>query len=180
MSSVLTPCLVDLEEIRRAVGSGDESLIEAIRAHYPDKFGRSDADDDSGEIPLDQALRQVVTGEGPFADSPVMYLRAFELICSHLGEVILPDMWGGVSWRALTDTGLEEVMMTGPPVALPSSGYESWVGYLSAEDIAAKVAALGDSHLTDDDEDLQELLGEYEGWLREAADRGKSIVFFIC
>jgi hypothetical protein len=44
--------------------------------------------------------------------------------------------------------------------------------------VAAKVAKLGGANPSSDDEDLQELLEEYWGWLREAARKKKDIVLF--
>jgi hypothetical protein len=52
------------------------------------------------------------------------------------------------------------------------------IGYLTAEEAAAKVSELGGAHPSNDDEDLNELLEEYWGWLREAARKKKGIVLF--
>ncbi len=66
---------------------------------------------------------------------------------------------------------------TGSPVPIPDTDFPA-IGHWTAEEIAAKVSELGDHHLTSDNDELQELLKEYEGWLRSAAAKGKAIVFF--
>jgi hypothetical protein len=178
LSFVLTPILVDLDEVRKAIGCKDESLVEAIVGRLPRDSGGGEADD-AGGVGLGEAIRRLILGEEPDQEQALQYVRAFERICAHLGEVILPDAWGGVSWAAFSDTELEAVLDGGPPVDLPLPVPGPCVGYLTAEAIADRVDGLGDDHLESDDPDLQELLEEYEGWLRQAASKGKSIVFFV-
>jgi hypothetical protein len=62
MSYSLIPYLVDLDQLRTAVGSKDEALLAAIATSNPDAF-QGDEDDD--EITVGQALRHLVTGEAP-------------------------------------------------------------------------------------------------------------------
>lgn len=97
---------------------------------------------------------------------------------------------------------------SGPPVELPAISDFPTIGYLPADEITATVGKLGAGHLKSaapsgrkprrsvrsgllglllsrifqraplEDEDLRELMTEYESWLREAATKGKSLVFF--
>ena len=116
-------------------------------------------------------------GEHLDDDAGPQYDRALELLCRHLGEVILPDAWGGVSWMAVEDAGLADILTrTGPPVPIPAT--QGSIGHLTAAEVAAKVSELGIAHLTSDHDELQELLDEYESWLRTAASKQKAIVFF--
>jgi hypothetical protein len=113
------------------------------------------------------------------ADFAPQYGYALQLLCGHLGELIPPDFWGGVPWGLPEEVGLGHLLnRTGPPVPVPRSRDFPIIGHWTAAEIAAKVAELGDSHLTSDEEELQELVDEYEGWLRTAAAKGKAIVFF--
>ena len=78
----------------------------------------------------------------------------------------------------VVDAGLEELFeKRGAPVRLPDRDFPA-IGYLTAEEIVKRISQLEQRHLASDDHDLQELLDEYEGWLREAASKGKAIVFF--
>jgi hypothetical protein len=222
MSSVLTPYLLSLEQLRQAVGSRDEPLIAAVlnsarqqraRQQRNDEPEHRDVDVDPAlrqlviehlrqAVPelivedlnsvrqertdepghrdedMDRALRQLVMGEQLDEEAGSQYGYALELLCRHLGEVILPDAWGGVRWMAVEDAGLADILTrTGPPVPMPDTqGFT--IGHLTAAEVAAKVSELGNAHLTSDNDELQELLDEYEGWLRTAASKQKAIVFF--
>lgn len=213
MSSTLTPYLVDLEELRRAVGSKDESLLSAVIQGNEEDFGREDDDED--EIPLGRALRHLVMGEPPDTGSAHQYGYALMRLCDHLGTTTSSlDLWSGVQWDCVESTGLDEVFdRSGPPVPLPPSDDFPTIGFLTAEEIASTVSKLGDGHVTTAgsstrgwkppgikkllrnlllsilrrafsqreklrDEDVRELLDEYEGWLREAAANNKALVFF--
>jgi hypothetical protein len=177
MSYVLTPYLIDLEKLRKSVGSGDESLIAAVISGNPKPFKADD--EETEELSRREALRHLVMGDELDEDSAAQYGFALALVCHHLGEVILPDAWGGVSWRAVEATGLEDVLMrSGPPVALPPMPGLPVIAYLTAEQVVAEAAEIGNAQLEDDDEDLQELLEEFVGWLRKAASKRKDIVFY--
>lgn len=176
MSHVVTPVLIDFQELRAAFGSRDEHLIETIveRAAEEWMFG----EDESAPEELRQAIRHLIMGEPLDRLEPNRYYLAFESICSQLGDVILPDAWGGVRWEALEWVGLEVVILKGPPVALPTPKFGHRVGFLDEAAVRDKLAKLTDEPPISDDEDDAELLEEYVGWLREAASKMKSIVFF--
>jgi hypothetical protein len=233
MSSVLTPYLLSLEQLRQALGSRDEALIAAVLNSARQERARQERNDepehreehvdpalmqralehlrqafgdellitaDRNELVIgpgpnsglqvhndepgqrdkdvERALRQLVMGEHLEEDAGSQYGYALELLCRHFGEVILPDAWGGVRWMAVEDAGLADILTrTGPPVSMPDTeGFT--IGHLTAAEVAAKVSELGNAHLTSDNDELQELLDEYEGWLRTAASKQKAIVFF--
>jgi hypothetical protein len=182
MSYALTPYLIDLEELRRAVGSRRQSLIAASLGGDPNELRDAwETEEDAeveGLVSFDQAVRHLVMGEPLNQDCGSEYGYALERLCRHLGEVILPDAWGAVRWAAVTDSGLEDLLTkTGSPVPIPNTDFPV-IGHWTAAEVAAKVSELGGSHLTSDDDELQELLEEYEGWLRKAAAKGNAIVFF--
>jgi hypothetical protein len=178
MSYVLTPFLVDLEKVRKAVGSRDESLIAAVIESNPDRF-RVSEEEDAGQVSRSLALRQLVMGEELDPASAGQYGVALELLCGHLGKEILPGAWGGVSWLALEATGIDDVLTkSGPPVPLPPMPVFPTIGHMTAQEAAAKAPEVDDALSTEDDEDLLELLEEYKGWLGEAASQKKDVVFF--
>jgi hypothetical protein len=97
---------------------------------------------------------------------------------------------------------------SGPPIPLPPNDDFPAIGHLKAEEIAATIARMGNGHLATaapsgrkprrsfrawllgllvsrivqrepmTPEDVRDLLNEYESWLREAAEKQKSLVFF--
>jgi hypothetical protein len=178
MSYVLSPFLVDLVKLRKAVGSRDESLLAAVIDGNSGPFQITE-EEYAGQVSPSLALRQLVMGEKLDQDSAAQYGFALELLCGHLGEEILPDAWGGISWGAVEATGLDDVLMgSGPPVPLPPMPGFPVIAYMTAEAAAGRVSELDDAHAIHDDEELQELLEEYKGWLREAALKTKDVVFF--
>lgn len=182
ISYALTPYLIDLEELRRAVGSRSQALIAEALGGDPNEFKDPWEADEDGEVEglvtVDQALRHLVMAEPLNRDCGSEYGYALERLCHHLGEVTVPDVWGAVRWAAVTDSGLEDLLTkTGSPVPIPDRDFPT-IGHWTIAEVAAKVSELGNSHLKSEDDELQELLDEYESWLRSAAAKGKAIVFF--
>lgn len=211
MSYTLMPYLVDLEELRRAVGSKDEALLAVMKQSMPEVFEEEEVVDheEDEELSLGQAVRHLVMGEPPDTESAHQYGYALEQLCRHLGEEPEErDCWCDIRWTVLETTGMEEVLKTGSPVPLPPINDFPTIGHLKAEQIEAIVAKMGDGHLKTaapsgrkprrsfqswllekamnrltrrgpmTDEDVRELLDEYESWLRAAAAKKKSLVFF--
>jgi hypothetical protein len=173
MSYVLTPYLVDLNKVQQAFGSRDEALVATLIKGSPQQA------DEEAETLKAKVLRDLIMGEASDPELAEEYGFALEMLCAHVGEVIPPNAWCGVRWAAVNKAGLAPLLtQVGPPVPLPRRGDYPTVGHLTADQVAAKVAELGDTHLTSDDQDMQELLQEYEGWLRQAALKGKAIVLF--
>ena len=186
MSYTLEPFLVDLAEIRKAVGGGDAELISAVMEYHPEAFemGVEDAQDeveeDEEEISMSQALTELISGKLTSPDSAHQYGYALKELCDYLGEDVDRDMWCGVRWIAMEESGLDKIVEgSGSPVPLPDNpGTFPTIGYLTREKVRERVSQLGDDHLTADDDDMQELLDEYEEWLRAAAEQNKDIIFF--
>ncbi len=211
MSYTLTPYLIDLGDLRRAVESRDEALLDAIREGRPEVFAEDEADEgdaDEEEIPLREALRHLVMGEARRVGSAHQYGYALEALCARLGERLDADCWESIRWQVLETTGMDQVLKSGPPVELPPNDSFPAIGFLTPEQISAIVARMEKGPLKTaapsgkkprrsfgswllglvisriirrgplTDEDVRELLEEYEGWLREAESRNKALVFF--
>jgi hypothetical protein len=208
MSYSLIPYVVDLDQLRNAVGSKDEALISALIAGDPERFQDEDPDDE--EISLGKALRQLIMGEPLDAGSAHQYGYALKELCGHLGEEVAErDLWESIHWEVLESTGADELLnQSGSPVPLPRIESFPNIGHLRAADVTALVAKLGSGHLSTaapsgrkprrslrsrlvgmllsrivrrepmSAEDVRECLDEYEGWLRKAAAERKSLVFF--
>ena len=201
---------VDLEELRRAIGSRDETLLAALIEQNPD-LGEPDEDaEEEGKVSEGMALRHLVMGETPHPPSAYQYHYALEELCRRLGEWLPGDLWTSIRWWVLEETGFEEILAMGPPVDLPPSEDFPRVGHLTVEQVRRLVERMGpDGHLTTaapsgkkgrrslrtrivqaifsrllprrdpmTADDLREMLDEYEAWLREAASKGRALVFF--
>jgi hypothetical protein len=178
MSYAVTPVLVDIQNVRDTLGSRDERLIAILVEQAAEAFTFGE-EDESGPSQLREAIRCLIMGESLDRLAPDRYRFAFEMICSHLGEVILPDAWGGVRWDALELVGLEDVVSAGPPVPLPDDKLDPRIGFLTAADVEHRLSGIAENPPVSDDEDVLELREEYDGWLREAASRNMGIVFFL-
>ena len=176
MSYCLIPYMIDLAQLRSAVGGKDAGLVRAIRSSNPEKF---DDPDPRYPLTLGDALSHLVMGEPNNPKVPHQYGYALEVLCQRLGQGLGCDMWGGVRFAALDDSGVGTVMGSGPPVTLPVNRDVPVIGYLDRQQVATAVAEFPAGGLTNDDEDLQELVTEYEGWLRRVAAAGKDLVLFF-
>jgi hypothetical protein len=147
MSYTVTPYLIDLEVLRRAVGSKDEAFLSAVIQGDPDRFRGEEAGGD--KVSLGRALRHLVMGETPEPKWAYQYGYALEQLCRHLGEPLPGDLWSGIHWEVVEETGLDELFdRSGPPVPLPPTADFPTIAFLGAGEIAATVAGLGDGHLT--------------------------------
>ncbi|MGV3719289.1 MAG: DUF7691 family protein [Actinomycetota bacterium] len=208
MSYSLVPYLVDLEQLRQAVGGKNEALLAAVIAGNPDAL--QDAEPDDEELSLAQALRHLVMGEPLDAGSAHQYGYALMELCRHLGEELPErDLWESIHSNVLESTGADELLSrTGAPVPLPKIDDFPYIGHLEAAQISALVDRLGGGRLISASptgrkprrsfrswligkllsritrrgpmtaEEVRECLDEYEGWLRAAAAKKKSLVFF--
>lgn len=208
MSYSLVPYLVDLEQLRRAIGCKSEALLAEVIAGNPDVLRDEESDDE--ELSLTQALRHLVMGEPPEAGSAHQYGYALMELCRHLGEELPErDLWESIHSDVLEATGADELLSrTGPPAPLPKIDNFPYIGHLEAAQIAALVDRLGEGRLISaapsgrkprrsfrswligkllsritrrepmTAEEVRECLDEYEGWLRQAAAKKKSLVFF--
>ena len=173
MSYTLVPYMIDLDRLRAAVGSKDAALVEAVRSKGPEQF-----DSDEYDLTLGQALTQLVMGEKLGRDDTHQYGYALEKLAAHLGRRLPLDLWSGVRWAAMEDSGVAPIMDSGPPVNLPKIDDFPTIGYLPREQIADMVGKMGDEGLTNEDEELEELLKEFEAWLREAAKAKQDLLLF--
>jgi hypothetical protein len=206
MSYSLIPYLIHLPALKLIPGSTDDALIASVIASRPEEF--EDGGEDEGEISLRAALTDLVMGKTLDPKSAHQYGYALEKLCDHIGERLDSDCWESIRWSLIEATGMERLLRTGPPVQIPAIDSFPAIGHLDASEITQILDDLGDGHLKSavpyapkykptissrilsfllsrlsgrpplTDEDLAEPLEEYEGWLREAAAKQKSLVFF--
>jgi hypothetical protein len=207
MSYTLTPYAIDLEQLRRAIGSKDEALLAQLREEYPED--RDDEDPDEEGITRDRALSDLIMGTPRDEEAGYQYGYAMDCLCEHFGERLEAAYWESITWRVLQGTGMGDLLHnSGSPVPLPKIDDFPMIGHLPADRVKELASRLGDTppktvDLTGKkkrrtlgqwavdkvleritrrpmpgDDDLVECMEEYAGWLREAAGKGKAIVFF--
>ncbi|KOT78697.1 hypothetical protein ADK70_33390 [Streptomyces rimosus subsp. pseudoverticillatus] len=139
MSSSLSVHLLDVTATRALVGSGDNQLLEVIRAEFGDDLAR---DDDYHSHAIEQgaptsgeALHAVIHG-GPFSenrDHAFQYGYAYQRLCSLTGVFLPNDCFTPHKgdWLSVVDQGLKALGITAvsveafshgaPPAPLPYS-----------------------------------------------------------
>ncbi|MFI4876816.1 MAG: hypothetical protein ACIALR_15805 [Blastopirellula sp. JB062] len=170
MSYVLSPILVDFAKLEKAIGSGDASLIEAVKANNPERFEDDEEWDaeDEGMISLSDAIKDLVMGNELDDESGSQYGYALEEIAAHLGTSIPPTEWGGVRWAAIQECGLVRLMATQAPVPLPDLEDFPALGHIRQADLAQQVNEFEQRIEQATDAAIQALLREFLDWLKQA------------
>jgi hypothetical protein len=180
MSYTLTAFAVDLPEIERLVGSKDESVVQGVLDHNAEFFDEEEDEYDDDELFLSEAVRQLVMGEPLDSEDTHQYGYALQELCDTFGELLPCDAWSGVRWGSVEGCGLEGLLTrTGPPVKLPLQSDDfPKVGHLRRGAELATALAAAQSKLETTEGELVELLEEYIGWLEEATETDRDLVFF--
>jgi hypothetical protein len=173
VSYCVNPIAVDLDEVRRVIGSKNKELftrlkeavsggLEQIDGMLADRFD-DDEDGDLGE-PLTTAdlLRQMILSE-PYRDGiGFAYGYCFEALCEYFGERLNNGHWSAMraEWFesvqvALGQAGLNKKQFSvdtlafrGPPVALPEIDDFPNIGYLTRAEIASARPVLATADLS--------------------------------
>lgn len=159
---------VDLDRLRKTVGSRKGSLIRKLKRRVDD-----DADDD--EISVAQAVEELIKGSFTAPGSAHQYGYALEHVCGHLGTCLDSNSVGDVSELEL-NTPLADLRH---PVALPEIADFPFISSLSKDAVDAEVERLGSMELSfPDDEEIEEARRELFECLRQAAARRLGVVTF--
>ncbi len=180
MSYVLSGCIIDLAKLRSVVGSGDASIVDAVKANAPEAFEDEEEYADDDEPVLSEALRGLVMGDEIDPDNAFQYGYALQELCDYLGEMPEVDIWGGVGWGAVEVCGLEELLTkTGSPVPIPlEDGDFPAIGHINREQVGAYLQAANKRLQNSTDGEADGLLDEYIAWLETADEQKLDIVFF--
>jgi hypothetical protein len=167
---------VDLEDVVRAQGSKDGSLVAKIVKRYAADIEESNAwfeeELADGAPTLDEALRQIVDGAPLDADYGFQYGYALELLCRHFGARVDEDQIGFIEHLGLR-TKLNDER---PPIEIPEPDDFPKISHLKRDELGPEIASLekqlaapGEQH------DAQE---KFIKQLRRAQDRAKAVVTF--
>lgn len=171
---------VDIDRIRSAFGSRDETLLRAIEQAFADDLRRSD-EWFSGEISrgaptLREALAQILRGKITGREgTEFQYGYAVELLCKHLGHSLDTDD----GFEFVDDLELPTSLTTsGPPLPIPTLTDFPVIGFLTANQVGEEYARLKDQDLSHDDEDIAAAREEFRSYLQQANDLGLGIAMF--
>ena len=174
MSYSLVPYLIDIAQVESAVGSKDESIIDNIRKRHPELF-----DSASRSAPLSVALSELILGTPLERRRPPQYSHALEWLCDEFGTRLNCNVLSGIRWDAMQDSGIADLIRRGStPLALSFVPDFPFVGVLPRSVCQGMAESLGDDALVHSVPELQEMLEEFEGWIREAARKNLDLMFF--
>jgi hypothetical protein len=174
MSYALTAYLLDLADLKSAIGSKDKSIIRDVEPGIENTYRRDKKQADVRRA----AVRALVMGVKLDPKNAVQYGAALCDICRVKGEELLPDAWGGVRFESVEACGLEDLLTkTGPPVGLPPYTDFPCIGYIKRDKIAEYIKA-AEEQKEEASPNVIGLLDEYLEWLETARSKCKDIVFF--
>lgn len=174
MSYTLVPYMIDLAKLRATIGSKDAGLIKSIAKKDPKIF----AADNYEPVTVGQACEHLVMGGKLVKKAGHQYGYALAKLAEHVGKRLSIDMWSGVGWAAMEDSGVARIMESGPPVKLPKINDFPVIGFLDSGRVTDMVEKMGDEGLTNENDELEELLKEFEAWLRKTAKAKKDLLLF--
>lgn len=174
MSYCLRVFLVDLEQVRAALGGGDPDLAASVMEYHPEPF--QEHDPAAGLSPRD-ALSELLAGKLTEPNSAHQYARALRELCDYLGDEL--DGWSDIRWSVMEATGLGPLLEeSGSPVALPTNpGRYPLVGYIPRDRVAATLPRPQQSS-TGAEPDRTAFSKDYEEWLETARQEARDLVFF--
>jgi hypothetical protein len=191
MSSAIDVYAVPDERLKRAIGSRDRALADAVFAAHRDFFSDVDEIDDESELKAVDALRELIDGQPSGNGGGYLYGYALKAICAHLGEQ-LPNVWGiaGASdWIEEVDRNLaakslplklSDLVYGGSPVPIPEPDDYPFIGRWAAGDVARAVPAFRAANLSGIDSRIAETINQMRSWLERAVKSSDtSLVGFL-
>jgi len=195
MSGQFAPIAVDLQQVRKAVGSKNRSLLPALQKRFGPWFENIDeqvADMDEGSPSLEEVLKLLVAGKPVSADWPFQFAVAVELLYRHFGEVLSDRQFSSMrlEWVERVDKairqagvpeerfGLERHLFNRGP-AIPFVGrVEMCMGYLSLAEVRSAMEAFARADYTTLKRDVRLAVAEVRSWLVNCDTLGWDLVSF--
>src|SRR5262249_28783165 len=158
MSGQFAPIAVDLEQVRKAVGSKSKSLLPALQKRFGRWFENVNeqvADMGGGGPSLEEVFELLIAGKPVSADWPFQFAVAVELLYRHFGELLSDRQFTSMrlEWIERVDKamrqagvpedrfGLERHLFNRGP-AIPFAGrVEMCMGYLSLTEVRSAMDA---------------------------------------
>uniref|UniRef100_UPI003F49091A DUF7691 family protein n=1 Tax=Nonomuraea bangladeshensis TaxID=404385 RepID=UPI003F49091A len=190
MSYGLSIYYVNLDTLRSAIGSRDESLLEEIQAEFQQRFDMKDEWFDSeiqeGAPTHYEAVRAIIHG-GPFDTAyGFLYGYAYETICAFYGQRLDSNWFSPFrsDWLETVDEGLAKLgidvrvtdfMAGGVPSPLPVSdlpGYGEWSSKQCDQAYAKWSETTSEQHKILDPSVLAAIKQCMVNWAQMVANRG--------
>ncbi|GAA2725943.1 MULTISPECIES: hypothetical protein [Streptomyces] len=192
MSSGLSIYLLDLTKTRALIGSGDDQLLDVIRAEFGDHLAADDryfeSEIEQGAPTAYEALRAVVHG-GPFSEDKnhaFQYAYAYKRLCELTGHFLDNSNFCPFrgDWLSVVDQGLTALGITAVSVAsfdlgslpdpLPwtyTPGYGEWTPEQCAQALEQFEETKRKGHAPPLEPEVVETVMDCIGWMRHAASR---------
>jgi hypothetical protein len=189
MSGQFSPIAVDLEQVRKAVGSRSRTLLSALQKRFRPWF---DQVADAGGPALEEVLKLLIAGKSVSPDWPFQFSVAVELLYRHFGTVLSDRQFSSmrIEWAERVDEaikcvgvpkeqfGLMRQLFTRGP-AIPFGGrVEMCMGYLSLAEVRTTMAAFAQADYTDLKPEVRLAIAEVRSWLVSCDTLGRDLVGF--
>jgi hypothetical protein len=191
MSSSINVFVVDLDQLRGAIASGDKELVEAICQDQESFLATIDDIDDEAELKCGEAVAHLICGTPSDEYPGYLYGYALEAICRQVGrelENICP-ICGAGDWLEEVDKALQDqrvpialsTLVYGEcPVKIPTPGDYPFIGSWPHQSILPALTALQWLEMFGLDREMTQTFQQIRSWLADAATTpGQSIVGFL-
>jgi hypothetical protein len=201
VSYTLQPIAVDLDVVRKVIGSKDRKLLARLKKELAEDLEQVDSmledyvDEDEGEEPLTTAdvLQHLILGE-PYSTAEGVgfaYGYCFGALCDHYGEMLDNDHWSAMRypWFDAVQKALEQAGVTkkqfaisalverGAPVKLPEIDDFPGLGYLTKTEVVKARDVLSKGDLTKiADREAVESIEQVRQWLDACARSDRDLV----
>jgi hypothetical protein len=191
MSSSINVFVVDLDQLRGAIGARNEKLVAAICEDQESFLATIDDIDDEAELKCGEAVGHLICGTPSDEYPGYLYGYALEAICRQLGrelENICP-ICGASDWLEEVDQALQDqkvpvalsMLVYGIcPVEIPTPDDYPFIGSWPHESIPPALAALQRLETFGLDREMTETFQQIRSWLADAATTpGQAIMGFL-
>jgi len=183
------PIACDLTRVRKAIGSKDVKISQAIRRQYMDMMsGMTDPD----ELHLSLLVKHLILGLELKDAHASRYAYALQFLCMHYGKFLSNEHWFGMSSQYLDDVdavlkqaGIPEktlsvlvLLYRGPPIPLPPIEDFPFIGYLLAREIPPAIAAYDRADFSSATGSIRDSLAGLRGWLEHCAANQHDLACF--
>ena len=180
---------VDIDALKRASGSKDDTLRRTITKRFASDLARFNDTFEDAEPNADEALQHIIDGTIPEGARGCSYAYAFKLLVQHFGTILdnravcpwsSPD-FGPVD-QALAAMGvpfrMDVLYDYSLPVRLPYPDDFPVTGWVDAVTVKAVYDAFSAAPSVNMDSQTAEIATCIRGWFRDAARRGTGLVSY--
>ncbi len=181
MSYGITAYLLDTEQLKLVLGSGNEEYAESFKNLFSEQIEILDErfeDDDDGLL-MDDAITGLIHGK---FEHNAKYAYALEIICMGIGSPLYPlhltqlSLRWLHSFKELRELGNDEGSLHG---LIPMAGDFPGIGCIDRDAIEEKITLATNAIKDTEDDNAQECYYEYISWLERAKEKHLALVTFL-